>query len=136
MNKLIHLPGPEIKNRALPKVKHLASQVESASHRFSTAKISERAAVFNVFSHDRYNRYGKPYNSATRCISSDPVVTENTLNTAILLSGYAHAIGHAFDFEVISRQTNDDHVKFIRGEAGDSWLPIMSDIFGMSGSSK
>ncbi|UKZ96457.1 uncharacterized protein TrAFT101_011246 [Trichoderma asperellum] len=55
LHKLILLPGPEIRNQALTKIKNLANQVNRVNEAFPATKLLDRALIFNVLTRDGGN---------------------------------------------------------------------------------
>ncbi|PTB35375.1 hypothetical protein M441DRAFT_41404 [Trichoderma asperellum CBS 433.97] len=55
LHKLILLPGPEIRNQAVTKIKNLANQVNRVNEAFPATKLLDRALIFNVLTRDGGN---------------------------------------------------------------------------------
>ncbi|KAI2472567.1 putative ankyrin repeat protein [Annulohypoxylon bovei var. microspora] len=115
LHKLILLPGPEIRERVLSKVKNLARQVNKINHNFLATKILDRAAIFNVYS-DVFPRTPED--------PPDPVTP---------FQPCAHFIGQAFEAVGRLRCRYIDHVDLIRGDPKREWIPTVFKIFSSSG---
>lgn len=138
MHKLILLPGPEIKNRVLPNVRNLASQVNMINQRFLGTKILDRAATFNIFTQSvRDSLAQKPIGDDTiGADGTDLTKEENLQNPVTPFPRYAHLIGHSFEAVGRFPCTDIDHVKHVQGDADNDWNLAVSEIFNVPGCSK
>ncbi|KAI8966064.1 putative ankyrin repeat protein [Daldinia sp. FL1419] len=125
--KLVHLPGPEIRNRVVNKVKELAHQVDRINQNFLETKILDRAVVFNVLSYDtRSLRQGDVDDTATNDISLK--VYDDLLHPVTPFIRYAHFVGQSFEAAGRISYVDIDHKDFIHGDTTYYWLLDVSNM--------
>ncbi|KAL6918825.1 hypothetical protein FSST1_002851 [Fusarium sambucinum] len=115
--KLVYLPGPDIKNGTLSRVKHLAEQTERTNARFVTTKLLDRACIFNILSQNVTDSLAKK--------ADDEVVegadgfnynAKDWSQTVAPFRRNAHFIGHSFEAGGRLRNNNINHLDLIRDE--------------------
>lgn len=138
---MVLLPGPEIGDRTLSKVRELARQVTRANERFLATKILDRAAIFNVYTQNL--RKSRKQNPADENIAEGTVPgpdgsskKEEAADPVTPFPQYAHHYGHSFEAVGKFRLPDVDHAALIHGkESGVSgdWFPWLSNLFNVVG---
>lgn len=111
---LILLPGPEIRNQALKKIRNLANQVKRVNEAFPATKLLDRALIFNVLTRDS----GNPSKSLTS------------------LSQFALTLGHSFEAAGVRYIDKLDHLDVVKGDPDNMWLTQISATFNTTGCRK
>ncbi|KAF5635889.1 ankyrin repeat [Fusarium sp. NRRL 52700] len=133
LHKLIQLPGPEIKNMTIQKIKHLARQIESANLRFLATKLFDRATTFNIFIQDaKASLAAKP--SDDKSLGADGVDYEGEdFSKAITpFSRNSHFVGHSFEAAGRWRWDGFGHMDLVRETVSSSFSDI-AYAFGATG---
>ncbi|RYP51143.1 hypothetical protein DL768_003490 [Monosporascus sp. mg162] len=135
LHKLILLPGPEIKNRVFSKVKNLARQVNKVNQYFLATKLLDRAAIFNIFTHNVRDSLRQNHVDENAADSTDFRDKDDLPNPVTPFPGYAHFTGQSFEATGRFRLGDIDHVDLVRCETDDDydWLSSVSDMFNVSG---
>jgi hypothetical protein len=140
--KLVLLPGPEIRDGILSKVKELARQVATVNQRFLATKIPDRAAVFNLFTRiTPKNEEPNPVDANLAGVDGlGPKDTrdqdEGAADPATPFAQDAHFIGNSFEAAARFPRGDVDHLSLIRGERSGQWLSSLSNLFNVDGSRK
>lgn len=132
--KLILLPGPEIKNGVLRRVKELARQVVRINQRFLATKLPDRAAILNVFATQTNCRNQEP--SSRNEATAGPVAPhpdnsgpeDGVADPVIPFSQDAHYIGQSFEAAGRFARENVDHVALVRGEPSGQSPSSLRDV--------
>ncbi|KAJ9414194.1 ankyrin repeat-containing domain protein [Fusarium oxysporum] len=133
LHKLIQLPGPEIKNKTMLKIKHLARQIDSANLRFLETKLFDRATTFNIFIQDaKASLAAKPADD--KSLGADGIDYENEdFSKAITpFSRNSHFVGHSFEAAGRWRWDDFGHMDFVR-ETISSFFSHIAYAFGATG---
>ncbi|PNP84089.1 hypothetical protein FNYG_02777 [Fusarium nygamai] len=133
LHKLIQLPGPEVKNKTIQKIKHLARQIESTNLRFLATKLFDRATIFNIFVQDpKASLAAKPADD--KSLGADGIDYEGKDFSKAMtpFSRNSHFVGHSFEAAGRWRWDEFGHMDFVR-ETISSFLSAMSYPFGKTG---
>ncbi|KAF7554349.1 hypothetical protein G7Z17_g2957 [Cylindrodendrum hubeiense] len=134
LHKLILLPGPEIRNRVLPKVRNLAVQVNKTNQSFLATKLFDRAVIFNIFTQSVVDSLSQKHIDETIGADGTDLEKKESLENAVTpFPRYAHFVGHSFEAAGRLRLTNVDHLNHTRGDADDEWFSFVSDMVNESG---
>jgi hypothetical protein len=133
LHKLILLSGPEIKNKTIPKIKHLARQIESTNLRFLATKLFDRATIFNIFIQDpKASLAGKPADDKSLGADGIDYEGEDFSKAITPFSRNSHFVGHSFEAAGRWRWDDFGHMDFVR-ETISSFFSDISYAFGATG---
>jgi hypothetical protein len=119
---LVLLPGPDVGDRTLSKVRELARQVAGINDRFLATKILDRGVIFNAFTQDERASQKQSHGED---VATGPVTP---------FSRYSHHAGHSFEATGRFRLSEIDHLALIRGESGgEYWFEWLSGLFNLEG---
>ncbi|RYP78211.1 hypothetical protein DL771_000688 [Monosporascus sp. 5C6A] len=133
LHKLILLPGPEVRNRVLRKVKNLARQVNKVNQYFLATKLLDRAAIFNIFTQNVRDSPRQNHVDENAADSTDSRDEDDLPNPVTPFPRYAHFTGQSFEATGRFRLEGTDHVDLVRGEASYDWLSRVSNMFNVNG---
>ncbi|RYP16723.1 hypothetical protein DL765_004959 [Monosporascus sp. GIB2] len=135
LHKLILLPGPKIRDRVLRKVKNLARQVNKVNQYFLATKLLDRAAIFNIFTHNLRDSLKQNHVNENAADSTDVRGEGDLSNPVTPFPRYAHFTGQSFEATGRIRMDDTDHVDLVRCETDGhyNWLAKVSDMFNVSG---
>jgi hypothetical protein len=132
---LVLLPGPDVGDRTLSKVRELARQVTWINERFLATKILDRAVMFNVFTqNERASQKQSPLGENTvDATATGPDVRDGedvAAGPVTPFPRYSHHLGHSFEAAGRFRVSDVDHLALIRGESGgENWIARLSALF-------
>ncbi|KAI1416701.1 putative ankyrin repeat protein [Hypoxylon sp. FL1857] len=130
LHRLILLPGPAIRHRALLKVKHLATQVQVANENFLDSKLLDRAVIVNVFSQNIRTSIGhRDIDQDAEYISKVTGPYDELPDPSTPFPRYAHFIGQSFESCTRFSARSTDHVDLIKGDSHHSWISTVSKLF-------
>ncbi|KAF5642482.1 ankyrin repeat [Fusarium tjaetaba] len=133
LHKLIQLPGPEIKNKTIPKIKHLSRQIESTNLKFLATKLFDKATIFNIFIQDpKASLAAKPADDKSLGADGIDYEGEDFSKAITPFSRNSHFVGHSF--EAAGRWRWDDYgqMDFVC-ENISSFFSDISYAFGATG---
>ncbi|KAF9768543.1 hypothetical protein IL306_014142 [Fusarium sp. DS 682] len=131
--KLVLLPGPDIKKKALTKVKHLAEQIGRINKRFPTTKLLDRACIFNIISQSVTDSLAdKAADDEFEAADGDSYENKDWSKTVTPFRRQTYFIGHSFEASGRLRYDDISHLDLIRDE-GSSALDTLAEIFGFTG---
>lgn len=138
LHKLILLPGPEIKNGVLSKVRNLARQVDWINQAFLATKLLDRAVVFNIFTQNIQDSLRQQSANENIADSIDISDKDDIHSPVTPFTRYAHFTGQSFEAAGRIQCDNDglDHVDLIQGDEEDCWCSTVSSMFNAWGFSK
>ncbi|KAI0539493.1 putative ankyrin repeat protein [Xylaria digitata] len=136
MLKLILLPGIDIREDMLSKVKSLAQQVHSFNQLFLAIKILDRAVIINIFTQNGRDSLKQKAIGNNATDTAELENTDDLPNPSVAFLRYAYLSGHSFEASGRYRISATDHVDLIRADpnSDDNWLRAVNDIFNVTGS--
>ncbi|KAI1022042.1 hypothetical protein LB504_007370 [Fusarium proliferatum] len=133
LHKLIQLPGPEIKDKTIQKIKHLARQIESTNLRFLATKLFDRATTFNIFIQDpKASLEAKPADDKSLGADGDDYEGRIFSKAITPFSRNSHFVGHSFEAAGRWRWDDFGHMDFTREIISSAFADI-ADAFGATG---
>ncbi|KAG5799177.1 hypothetical protein H9Q69_001809 [Fusarium xylarioides] len=133
LHKLIQLPGPEIKNKTMQKIKHLARQIDSTNLRFLATKLFDRATTFNIFIQDaKASLTAKPADDKSLGADGFDYEGEDFSKAITPFSRNSHFVGHSFEAAGRWRWDEFGHMDFTRETIRSAFTDI-AYAFGATG---
>lgn len=136
------LPGPPLRTRILPKISHLARQIERANLEFLETKVLDRAIILNITTGPEKHEepaaadQTEPEQNSAQQLETKKQITDSPAISGGLFSVHDGGLFHTLGiFYMLCLQTTD-HLGLVRGHDSSGpdpfdWVDSLSDLFNI-----